>query len=115
MYAGSTVKMEGGAVTVTVSILADGKKVALTEAAPLAATQSSTLGAAGSVPRNQCVTAVIGGTHACDCGYPSIDGGFANGTSLTLNATAAVDSDGYSITLTAKAPEGFIAKESSYG
>lgn len=61
LYAGSKASVKaGGIVTVTVAILASGKPVALTTRAPLAATQSTTLGRPGSVPRNECITA--GGT-----------------------------------------------------
>ena len=86
--------------------------VELTTAAPLPATQSSTLGKPGSVARNQCVTQI--GAHPCDCGYPTIYGAFPNGTALALNATAAIDADG--IVLSAASPgDGFKATATSYG
>lgn len=115
MYAGSSVSTTAGSVTVTVAIKAGGKPAALTTDAPAAATQSSTLGKPGSVPRNQCVTAGVKGTYPQDCGYPQILGNAGNGTAVSLNATATIGADGSSIVLTAAAPAGFKAKASSYG
>ena len=78
----------------------------------MAAAQSSTLGKPGSVPRNECVTMLGYPRLPCDCGYPYIYGGFANGTKLFLNATASITGDGHSLELTAAAPEGFQATAS---
>ena len=117
MYAGSSSSASASAVTVTVQIRAGGKPVALTTDAPAAATQSSTLGKPGSIPRNQCVTAGIKGTYPQDCGYPAILGVGASGAAMTLNATAVIGPDGSSIVLTAPVPasSGFKATASSYG
>lgn len=102
----------GGTVSVTVKIEADGKPCKLSTVAPLAATQSSTLGKGTSVPRNECITAGVANTFPQDCGYPQIYG--ANASSM-LNATAAIGSDGSSIVLTATAPAGFAPVATSYG
>ena len=58
-YAFSNLTSASGSVTVTVAIRAGRAKdkVVLTTDAPLAATQSTTLGAGPSLPRNKCVTA----------------------------------------------------------
>ena len=58
-YAFSNLTSASGSVAVTVAIRAGRAKgkVVLTTDAPLAATQSTTLGAGPSLPRNKCVTA----------------------------------------------------------
>ena len=99
-------------MSVTVKIEADGKPCKLSTVAPLAATQSTTLGKGVSVPRNQCITAGFADTFPQDCGYPQIYG--ANASSV-LNATATIGSDGSSLVLTASAPAGFQAVATSYG
>lgn len=116
LYSGSSVATTSGTVTVTVQITAGGKPARLTDQAPLSATQSSTLGAPGSIPRNQCVTAGIKSTFPQDCGYPAIYGTLSNGTVAILNATATIGSDPGSILLTATGvPEGFTPEASAYG
>jgi sialate O-acetylesterase len=102
----------GGTVSVTVKIEAGGKPCKLSTDAPLAATQSTTLGKGVSVPRNECITAGFANTFPQDCGYPQIYG--ANASSM-LNATATIGSDGSSIILTAPAPAGFKPVATSYG
>ena len=47
--------------------------------------------------------------------YPAIYGTAANGSALTLNATATIGSDRSSLVLTAAAPAGFKATSTSYG
>eukprot|EP00937_MAST-01D_sp_MAST-1D-sp2_P006352 g6352.t1 len=122
LFAGSSVAVVGGTVTVTVAVRGQltGQAVRLSTAAPPAATQSSTLNASASVPRNRCITdnPAFGLTFPEDCGYPTIYG--MNGTSgavVLLNASAAVGADGSSIVLTASVPPGanFTATASSYG
>lgn len=118
MYAGSSAEAAHGKVTVTIAIKGSltGRPVKITATAPAAATQSSTLGKAGSVPRNMCVTMLGYPRLPCDCGYPYIYGKFPNGTSIFLNATASVGADGESVVLMAVAPDGtFEATASSYG
>lgn len=117
MYGGSKMTSAAGKVTVTVSITAGpgGKAMALTDTPPLAATQSTTLGKPGSIPRNKCITAGIKTGYPEDCGYPAILGAFANGTKAQLNATATIGADGSSLVLTATAPAGFTATASAYG
>ena len=66
VYSGSSVTTEatalnGGTIRVSVRISAGGKPVQLTDEAPVAATQSSTLGVPGSVPRNVCVDSTSSG------------------------------------------------------
>ena len=99
-------------MSVTVKIQAGGKPCKLSTVAPLAATQSTTLGKGVSVPRNKCITAGFPNTFPQDCGYPQIYG--ANASSI-LNATAVIGSDGSSIVLAATAPAGFQPVATSYG
>jgi len=117
----------GTKLTVTVKIEAGGKPCPLTTAAPLAATQSTTLGKPGSVPRNECITyrCPTPSTKPCsffpqDCGYPAIigtSGPASKPVVLSLNASAVIGSDGSSIVLTNTdpAPAGFKATSTSYG
>lgn len=119
LYAGSAANVDGANVVVTVQIRAGGAggaAVKLTTDAPVAATQTSTLGKGVSVPRNQCVTyGFASSTFPQDCGYPAIIGAYANGTAASLNATATIA--GSTIVLTAAIPagSGFKATASSYG
>ena len=108
MYAGSSASTAAGKVTITVSIKGSlsGQPVKLTATAPTAASQSSTLGKPGSVPRNECVTMLGYPRLPCDCGYPYIYGKFGNGSATFLNATASIGADGSSVELTAAAPDG---------
>ncbi|CAK0792695.1 unnamed protein product [Prorocentrum cordatum] len=118
VYAGSSVAVSQRKITVRVAIRGSlsGKPIKITSAAPLAATQSSTLGKPGSVPRNMCVTMLGYPRLPCDCGYPYIYGKFANGTTRFLNATAAIDADGTSVVLTAATlGDPFEPTASSYG
>ena len=117
VYAKSSAAVANGRVTVTVAVKGSltGAPIQVTATAPDAATHSSTLGKPGSVPRNQCVTMLGYPRLPCDCGYPYIYGKFANGTSIHLNATASVGTDGTSIELSAAAPDGFQPMASSYG
>jgi len=116
MYAGSSVSTTAGSVQVTVTIQAGGKPVGLTTDAPEAATQSTTLGKPGSVPRNQCITYGYRNTFPQDCGYPQIIGkDTASGAVVTLNATATIGADGNTIVLTAATPSNFVPTSSSYG
>eukprot|EP00908_Phaeocystis_cordata_P008726 Transcript_19422.p1 GENE.Transcript_19422~~Transcript_19422.p1 ORF type:complete len:329 (-),score=91.77 Transcript_19422:118-1104(-) len=108
----------GATLQVTVRLQAglSGKPIQITADAPLAATQSSTLGKPGSVPRNQCVTAGVAATFPQDCGYPAILGLLANGSKASLNATATIGADGASLVLEAAVPSGgFTATATSYG
>ena len=123
VYTGSTVTshivdaVSGGTVRVTVNISAGGKPVQLTDAAPVAATQSSTLGVPGSTPRNVCIDAKNNNTGPADCGYPMIVG-LMNGANarLSLNATVSIGPDGSSLVLEAAgAPADFAPFASSYG
>ena len=66
----------------------------------MAATQSSTLGKPGSVPRNQCITVNVRTGFPEDCGYPQILGTVA-GKEVYLNATATVGSDGSTLVFAA--------------
>ena len=108
-----------GTLTATVAIrLQGGQPASLTTVAPASATQSTTLNKSTSVPRNRCITdnAGFGITFPEDCGYPSIEGFLANGTAVSLNATAAIGADKSSIVLTVpRAPIGFNATATSYG
>jgi len=122
MYAGSSAEVaQGGKVTVAIRIKGSlsGRPVKITATAPVAATQSSTLGKGGSVPRNECVTILGYPRMPCDCGYPYIYGTITTNvvTSVFLNATASVGADGESIVLTAAVPGvgTFEATASSYG
>lgn len=83
----------------------------LTTTAPPAATQSTTLGKPGSVPRNVCVTSVDPKATPTDCGYPTIYG--KDGS--TINATASISSTGDGIVLEGTAPAGFEPNATSYG
>jgi hypothetical protein len=115
-YSGADGADGGGTVAVTVAIRTGRpggpqSKVQLTTTAPPAATQSSTLGAGVLLPRNKCVTSVANFAHGLKtfpefCGYPQIYGTAANGSAITLNATATIGSDGSSIVLSATAPSG---------
>ena len=120
VFAGATLAPQAtdGTLTVTIAIrLQGGQPASLTTAAPVAATQSTTLNKSTSVPRNRCITdnSGFGLTFPQDCGYPSIEGVFANGTAASLNATATVGADKSSLVLTARAPSGFKATATSYG
>ena len=117
VYAGSSVTITAGRVTVEVSIKGSlsGLPIKLTATATVAAAQSSTLGKPGSVPRNACVTMLGYPRLPCDCEYPYIYGKFANGTATLLNATASIGAGGTSVELVAAAPDGFQATASSYG
>lgn len=117
VLAGSFTKTAAGNVTVIVSVKGSltGLPAKVTATPPVAATQSTTLGTPGSVPRNQCVTMLGYPRLPCDCGYPYIYGKFANGSTTFLNASASIGADGTSIELTAPAPDGFQATASSYG
>ena len=82
--------MLGTKLTVTVKIEAGGKPCALTTDAPLAATQSTTLGKPGSVLRNECITYKCAGSKPCglfpeDCGYPAILGSYTNNSKPVRN------------------------------
>ena len=66
----------------------------------MAATQSSTLGKPGSVPRNQCITVNVRTGFPEDCGYPQILGTVA-GKEVYLNATATVGPDGSTLVFAA--------------
>ena len=70
LYRASAVTQQGTTVTATVAVQAgvSGAPIALTTDAPAAATQSSTLGQPGSVPRTQCVTFGQPSTFPQDCG-----------------------------------------------
>ena len=89
--------------------------MAITDLAPLSATQSTSLGKGKiDVPRNKCMTATgVASFYPQDCGYPAILGKDANGTAATLNATATIGSDGTSVVLNAVAPAGFVPSASS--
>jgi hypothetical protein len=121
-------KSTTGAATATVTVaIRTGRpgaqsKVELTMNAPLAATQSTTLGTGIWLPRNKCVTSVAEGFgHGMKvfpefCGYPTIFGIAANGTTLSLNASATIGSDGSSIVISATMPPGdFNVTGTSYG
>jgi hypothetical protein len=117
VYAGSArVTAPSGHVAVAVQIKGwlSGRPLPITASPPTAATQSSTLGQPGSVPRSECVTMLGYPRLPCDCGYPYIYG-VVNGTSHFLNASATIGTDGTSILLAAPAPEGFEPTASSYG
>ena len=75
IFAGSSATVSAaGVVTVSVAIKGSisGEAVQLTATAPLAATQSSTLGKGISVPRNECIAGYIKAGMPCDCGYPCV-------------------------------------------
>jgi len=121
LFAGAVLAPQAadGTLTATVAIrLQGGQPASLTTVAPASATQSTTLNKSTSVPRNRCITdnAGFGITFPEDCGYPSIEGFLANGTAVSLNATAAIGADKSSIVLTVpRAPIGFNATATSYG
>lgn len=121
IFAGSSVLLTQSSngtiaeIHVTVAIRAGGRRVQLTTNAPLAATQSYSLGKGPSVPRNRCVTEAYN-VSALVCGYPQIIGLNASGGIVSLNATATVGVDGSSVVLSATPPStGFRATASSYG
>lgn len=120
VYGGSSVTEDAsGNVVVKVEIKGSlsGLPIKLTATAPLAATQSSTLGKPGSVPRNECVTMLGYPRLPCDCGYPYIYGvNTTTGVGMFLNATSAVvGADGTSIELMVSGAADFKATASSYG
>eukprot|EP01052_Picozoa_sp_SAG31_P044585 SAG31_NODE_7830_length_1588_cov_1.248489_3_plen_218_part_00 len=114
-FSGSKLSIMGSTATVTISLTNTGSGI--TTSAPLAATQSSTLGKPNSVPRNLCVTSnsvykATKGVDKSSCGHPTIYG--ADGTAVL--ATAAVSADKKGLTLTAtNAPAGFKPTATSYG
>jgi len=117
VYGGSYGTVTDGRAVVMVAVKGSlsGLPIKLTATAPQAATQSSTLGKPGSVPRNECVTILGYPRLPCDCGYPYIYGSFPNGTSMHLNATASIGAHPGSVVLSAAAPDGFQPTASSYG
>jgi len=120
VYAGSSATSDAsGNVVVRVVIKGSlsGQPIKITATAPATATQSSTLGKAGSVPRNECVTMLGYPRLPCDCGYPYLYGiNTTTGSAMFLNATsAAVGTDGSSIELTVSGVTDFKATASSYG
>ena len=88
-----------------------------TTTVPVWATASSTLGQPGSIPRNECLVALMPPFHNYqDCGYPRLYGHFtANGTRAVFNATATLTTP-TTITVSAQVPaSGFEVTASSYG
>ena len=119
MFAGSELVVAAdGALEVTVAVRARGEPTSLTTDAPIAATQSSTLGVGADVTRTECITANpgYGLTFPEDCGYPQIIGINSSGAILSLNASARIGADGSSIMLVVYSPPpGFTAQATSYG
>merc|ERR1711865_507625 len=119
VYGGSSFQTTAGKVQVTIKMIGSlsGGPIRITATVPAAASQSSTLGKPGSVPRNKCVTMLGYPRLPCDCGYPYVYGiNTTTGRAMFLNATsAAVGADGSSIELTVSGATDFKATASSYG
>jgi len=122
IYAGSNLSKtvlsdDGETKSITVIVRLSGVgATGLTVNAPVATTQSTTLGQPGSVPRNMCVTANPAfNATAGSCGYPTIYGIDPDGTATTYNATLTISDDGSALELRAIVTSGFEATATSYG
>lgn len=113
LYAGQTLVQGPGGSNTTVLVHLTRKA---TMTVPVWATQSTTLGQPGSIPRNECLVAMMPPFHNYeDCGYPRLYAKAPNGTDGIFNATAILANDGLAIQLTASIPSGWEVLASSYG